>query len=91
MSNMEDSAIAAALHRLDNMGRADWDRFMVLRTASNYTMPAPKQDTNDSLTEAYPGEGRPAYEAAYRAGAKVAHTLIDGWNRYESQVPGSAK
>jgi purine nucleoside permease len=91
MSNMEDSAIAAALHRLNDMGRADWNRFMVLRTASNYTIPAPKQDTNDSLTESYPGEGRPAYEAAYRAGAKVAHTLIDGWDRYESQVPGTAK
>ncbi len=91
MTNMEDAAIASALHRLDRMGRADWDRFMVLRTGSNYTMPAPKQETKNSLEESYPGEGRPAYEAAYRVGAKVAHTLIDGWARYEMQLPGDAK
>jgi len=91
MSNMEDSAIAGALYRLNAMGRADWNRFMVLRTASNYTMPAPKQETKHSLTASYPGEGRPAYEAAYRVASKVAHAIINGWGDYEKQVPGEAK
>ena len=40
-SNMEDSGTLTALHRLDRIGRVDAERVLVLRTASNFTVPPP--------------------------------------------------
>ncbi|NHN85437.1 purine nucleoside permease [Acetobacter musti] len=90
MSNMEDSAIAAAMTRLDHMHRADFRRLMVLRTASNYTLPPKGQTTLQSVTASYPDDGIPAYEAAWRVGSKVVHTLIAGWPRYATTIPAVA-
>ena len=39
MTNMEDSAIAEAMQRLDRLHRVDYQRLMVLRVGSNYSMP----------------------------------------------------
>ena len=41
MTNMEDSALAEAMRRLDSMHRVDYRRLMVLRVGSNYSMPRP--------------------------------------------------
>ena len=41
MSNMEDSGTLTALRRLSRVGRVDLKRVLVLRTASNYSMPPP--------------------------------------------------
>ena len=87
MSNMEDSSIAAALTRLDHMQRADFRRLMVLRTASNYTLPPKGQTTLQSVTAPFPDDGLPAFEAAWRVGSKITHTLVDGWPRYATTIP----
>jgi purine nucleoside permease len=87
MSNMEDSAIASAMTRLDHMHRADFQRLMVLRTASNYTLPAKSESTLHSVTSAYPLDGLPAYDAAWRVGSKVLHELTGKWSVYGKQVP----
>ncbi|HUB19830.1 MAG TPA: purine nucleoside permease [Acidobacteriaceae bacterium] len=87
MTAMEDSGIAEALQRLDQMHRADFRRFLDLRTASNYSEPAPGQDTARSLTAPYIG-GVPALEAAYRVGSPVVHALIANWSRYRDHLPG---
>lgn len=89
MSNMEDSAVASAMVRLDAMGLADRDRLMVLRTASNYTMPHDSETAFQSLTAPFPFDGRPAFEAAYRVGARVVRELTTHWDRYADHVPGA--
>jgi len=61
---------------------------MVLRTASNYTMPPKGKDTAWSTTAEYPENGRPALEAAYQVGNRVAQEIISRWGVYRDSVPG---
>jgi purine nucleoside permease len=89
MSNMEDSGTLTALRRLSRVGRADLKRVLVLRTASNYSMAPPGKSTAWSMTAEYPEAGRPALEAAYQVGNRVAQALIAGWPRYRDQIPGT--
>ena len=87
MTAMEDSGVAEALTRLDQMHRADFRRFLLLRTASNYSTQAPGHSAAESLTAPYIG-GIPALEAAYRVGSPVIHTLIAHWDQYRDHLPG---
>lgn len=87
MTDMEDSGIVEALARLDKMHRADFRRFMVLRTGSNYSMQAPGHTAAESITAPYIG-GIPALEAAWRVGSPVVHTLLTNWGKYRDHVPG---
>ena len=87
MTAMEDSGVAEALTRLDHMHRADFRRFLALRTASNYSTQAPGHSAAESLTAPYIG-GIPALESAYRVGSPIVHTLIDHWDSYRDHLPG---
>ena len=89
MSDMEDSSIAEAMARLERMGLVNAGRLMVLRAASNYTLAHPGQTTFESAMSPHPGDGLPAYEAAYRVGSKVVHELASGWTRYADQTPSA--
>lgn len=86
MSNMEDQGIAAALTRVANMGRVDFQRVLFLRTGSNFSMPPAGQSAADSMVAEYAGM-LPALESAYRVGSRVVHELVRNWARYESQPP----
>lgn len=88
MTNMEDTGTLTALRRLSRVQRADLERVMVLRTASNYTMPPPGQTAAWSTTAPYPEKGLPAIEAAYQVGNRVVQELIGNWAKYEQTVPG---
>jgi purine nucleoside permease len=90
MSNMEDSGTLTALRRLSRVGKADLQRVMVLRTASNYTMAPPGQSTAWSTTAEYPEGGLPAKEAAFQVGNRVVQELLAGWSRYRVTVPGNS-
>jgi len=85
---MEDSGTLTALRRLSRVGRVDLQRVLVLRAASNYSMPPPGKGAAWSATAEYPEEGRPAFEAAYQVGNRVAQALITGWDRYRDVIPG---
>jgi purine nucleoside permease len=87
ITDMEDSGIAEALARLNTMHRADFRRFLVLRTASNYSMQAPGHSAAESITAPYIG-GIPALEAAWRVGSPVVHALLADWGKYRDHVPG---
>jgi len=87
MTAMEDSGVAEALTRLDAMHRADFRRFMDLRTASNYSEQAPGHSAAESITAPYIG-GIPALEAAYRVGSQVVHALTAHWDQYRDRLPG---
>lgn len=88
-SNMEDNGTLTALKRLSGTGRIDWNRIMVLRTASNFTMPRPGETAAWSTTADYPDNGVPALEAAYQVGRRVVDEIVDGWDEYTVKIPGS--
>ncbi|HEY0309206.1 MAG TPA: purine nucleoside permease [Acidobacteriaceae bacterium] len=87
MTEMEDSGVAEAMKRLDKMHRADYQRLMVLRTASNFCMPAPGNTSISSLTSPFVGY-IPALESAYSAGNTVIQALLADWPKYYAQTPG---
>ena len=78
-SNMEDSGTLTAIRRLDQMGRADLDRVLVLRTVSNFTMPPPGKSAAWSATSPYPDAGLQAIEVAYIVGRAAVKTLLQDW------------
>ncbi|RLA30214.1 MAG: purine nucleoside permease, partial [Gammaproteobacteria bacterium] len=86
-SNMEDSGTMTALNRLARTGIVDIDRVLVLRTASNLTMPPPGKTAVWSKTLPYPDRGRPALESAFLVGNTVVQALLADWPRYENQLP----
>ncbi len=88
---MEDTGTAQALTWLTRAGRADVRRLLVLRTASNFDMQWPGATAAESLF----GGKIPHFsayisslEAAHRVGSVVVHELVNGWSRYEQDVPG---
>ena len=87
-SNMEDSGTLTALRRLDREGIVDADRVLVLRTASNYTMPPPGKTAQWSRSMPYPDRGLPALEAAFKVGNVVVQALVEGWDTYAHTLPG---
>ncbi|MEO1082365.1 MAG: purine nucleoside permease [Pseudomonadota bacterium] len=91
-SAMEDTGTMQALTWLTRAGRADRDRLMVLRTASNYTMPPPGVDAATNLlaeNEEYAGLDA-SLESAYAVGTKVIDTIVANWDRYRDRTPTPA-
>jgi len=89
MSNMEDNGTLTALHRLARTGLVDTGRILVLRTASNYSMPPPGKDAGWSTTAPYPANGYPAGESAYLVANTVVEALVAGWGEYEINPPST--
>lgn len=87
MTNMEDSGTLTALRRLSRQHLVDLQRVLVLRTASNYTMPPKGKTAAWSTTAEYPENGRPALEAAYQVGNRVVQHIIAGWAVYRDRLP----
>ena len=86
-SNMEDSGTLTALYRLARLDLVDTDRVMILRTASNYSMPPKGESAAWSTTAPYADDGRPALEAAYLVGSKVINELVANWDSYKNELP----
>lgn len=88
-SAMEDTGTAQSLFYLDRAGKAVYERLMVLRTASNFTMPVSGKSAAESLLadgENYAGMTM-ALESAYLVGSTVVDELISNWGRYRDQLP----
>ncbi|WP_250460331.1 purine nucleoside permease [Microbulbifer litoralis] len=88
-SAMEDTGTAQSLRYLDRAGKADYERLMVLRTASNFTVPKPGTTAAESLLsegEDYAGLAL-SLESAYRVGSRVVDTLVENWDQYREQMP----
>jgi purine nucleoside permease len=65
---------------------------MVLRTASNYTMPPPGVDAATNLlaeNEGYAGLDA-SLESAYLVGSTVIDAIVAGWDRYRDRTPTPA-
>lgn len=88
-SAMEETGTYQSIDYLDTVGRVDKRRFMVLRGASNYTMPPPGVDAATYLlreNEGYAGM-HAALENLYTVGSKVVDELTAHWDRYGKSVP----
>lgn len=88
-SAMEDTGTAQSLFYLDRAGRADFDRLMVSRSASNFTIPPPGRTAAENLLaegEDYAGLGL-ALENVYRVASRVAEELSGNWETYKKQIP----
>lgn len=88
-SAMEDTGVLQSITYLDNIGRADRDRVLVLRAGSNFTMPPPGVDAATYLlreNEGYAGL-EAAVENLYTVGAKVVGELTGNWDRYKDATP----
>lgn len=86
MTNMEDHGICEGLTRLTKMGKADFQRVLFLRTASNFCMQPADLSVNESMHAEYAGR-TPSLEAAYRVGSKVVHALLANWDKYSTEIP----
>ena len=88
-SAIENTGSYQSLSYLTKAGKADVNRFMVLRTASNYTMQPPGVTAAENLLkegEDYAGMGV-ALESAYRVGSKVVDTIVENWSVYREKPP----
>ena len=89
MTNMESQSMQGAMLNAAAQGRVDLNRVLVLRTASNPSMPPPGVDALASVGDEGPGQ-MAAYEANYRVGAPVVHALLAHWEQYKDTIPASA-
>lgn len=87
---MEDTGTLQSLTWLARAGRADVQRVLVLRTASNFDGPPAGMTAAESLfgeklttCSAY----GPSLESAYLVGSKVVRELVANWPRYEVAAP----
>ena len=90
---MEDTGTLQSLTWLARAKRADVNRVLVLRTASNFDMQWPGGDAAESLSGEKLGPGYSAYlpslEAAHAVGSRVVHELVKNWARYETTPPAA--
>ncbi len=94
-SGMEDTGTYQSLTYLDQAGKVDKSRFMVLRTASNYSMPpdslsAAKNLEMESGENGYAGMTS-SLESAYSVGSKVVDELTSKWDVYKDTMPYKSK
>ena len=88
---MEDSGTLQSLRNLDNAAKVDYKRVMILRTASNYSMPSPGMTAYQSIAREH-GASLSALnesvEAAFRVGNRVVQALLDDWDTFREDNPG---
>jgi len=91
-TSMEDCGILTSLTALSRAHRVRLDRVLVLRTGSDYTVPASGQTVarllaseaqEDAALSAYV----PSLEAAYRVGSTVVNEIVRNWARYAEHTP----
>lgn len=89
-TGMEDTGTLQSLTLLAKAGRADLNRVLVLRTASNFDLPPDGVTAAENLARtnlaAYSAY-RPALEAAWRVGNTVVENLLGNWPKYRDLTP----
>jgi purine nucleoside permease len=89
ISDCEDQGLVLAMTELDKLGKVDFQRLMILRTASNYSLPPTGVPPEKSLFEnlaSSPGY-IPALEANYKVGSVVVAEILRNWESYEQKAP----
>jgi purine nucleoside permease len=91
MTAMEDSGVINAIQRLEQVGRADPHRILVLRTGSDYSMQYPGEDALTSLLTPDPAGLRAALDAAHTVGSQVVNEITAHWDLYRNAIPGGVQ
>jgi purine nucleoside permease len=88
-SAMEDTGSFQSLTYLHPTGKVNKNRVMVLRTASNYTMPPPGMTAAEHLLKENDGYAglEASVEAAYRVGSAVVDEIVGKWTTYKDHTP----
>jgi purine nucleoside permease len=73
-----DSGAMLALQALTRQGKADWNRALLLRTASNFDMPPPGVTAAENLASEKHG-AFPAYLPSLEAAYAVGHRVVAEW------------
>ncbi len=87
---MEDSGTLQALTFLNEAGRVDLKRVLVLRAVSNYDREAPGVSVSESLKNLAAGNYSaylPALEAAEIVGDKVVRDIVAHWGQRSVEIP----
>jgi purine nucleoside permease len=87
MTNMESQTYERLALTFAGNGLLDKNRVMVLRTASNFSQPAPGQNFQDETGDE-PGQVL-AFDSNERAGIPVIHELLTHWSKYENSIPSA--
>jgi purine nucleoside permease len=89
-SAMEDTGSFSSVNYLHPTGKVNRNRFMVLRTASNYTTQPQGQTAAEHLlkeNEGYAGLNA-SVDAAYRVGSVIVDEIAGHWDQYRNKTPG---
>ena len=89
---MEDSGTLSSLQLLAKAGRVDWNRVLVLRTASDFDSPPPGITAAENLARNRGGQFSgflPAVEAAWRVGNTVVAEIVAHWTVYKDGGSGA--
>ena len=94
-SGMEDTGSYQSMIYLDNIGKVDKARFMVVRSASNYSA-QPKGLTPLENLQLESGENgyagmQGSLESAYLVGSTVVNNIIENWDVYQELMPYEAR
>jgi len=87
---MEDSGTLQSLAFLNQAGRVDSERVLVLRTVSNYDREPPGVTAADSLKSLAAGNYSaylPSLDAAEKVGDKVVREILAHWPERETKLP----
>ena len=87
---MEDSGTLQSLAFLNQAGRVDLQRVLVLRTVSNYDREPPGVTAADSLKSLAAGNYSaylPSLDAAEKVGDKVVREILAHWPERETKLP----
>ena len=88
-SAMEDTGTYLSLKYLSNIQRADVNRYLVLRTASNFTVPPASKTAAENLiaeNEEYVGL-EASLESAFIVGNTVVSDILKNWEQYQHTPP----
>ncbi len=94
IAGMEDTGTLQALTFLNQAGRVDIKRVLVLRTVSNYDREAPGTTPAESLKSMVGGKYAaymPSLEAAEIVGDKVVRDIVEHWAERENTTPRATR
>lgn len=90
ISAMEDTGTLQSLTFLAHAGKVDFNRVLVLRTASNYDVPKIGLTAAESIAQTKLGNYTafvPALESAYRVGHVVVDSIVANWAERRDRIP----
>ena len=93
MTSEEDAGYAQALTFLAQANTTDFNRVLVLRSASDFSVPYPGQTAAQLLAGDSSGTGYSAFleslQDVYLTGSAVVNEIVDNWPTYRDQVPSA--